>query len=246
MESQHFPFLPFFFLGTLLYLYKNTSASIHYFQISSYRPGRSLSPTMSNPLFIPMFTGFLPSCAWSIKHPCVLAPLTSPAYLRVPEAKLRAHAGLMKQHALVAFADGPERKWLQSGPSSRQREWALPLIREARVSLHLSPVWNSDFEIQRWTLLWKGIFYACVREEAFRPLTAPVYRTTHSIKACVAISRRFTPKKDECGSFSLSNNSDGEPCRCVRHPTRLQSSHFVKFPAVLDCLPSTIEKWKKI
>lgn len=103
MESQRFPFPPFFFPDTLPYLYKNTSASIHYFQNSSYRSGRSPSPTMSNPLFIPMFTGFLPSCAWSIKHPCVLAPLTSPAYLLVPVAKRRAHAGLMKQHALMAF-----------------------------------------------------------------------------------------------------------------------------------------------
>lgn len=80
---------------------------MHYFQNSSYRSSRSLSPTMSNPLFIPMFAGFLPSCAWSIKHPCVLAPLTSPAYLLVPEAKLRAHAGLMKQHALMAFFRRP-------------------------------------------------------------------------------------------------------------------------------------------
>lgn len=186
MERQRFPFPPFLFPNTLPYLHKNTSASIHYLQNSSYRSGRSLSPTMSNPLFIPMFTGFLPSCAWSIKHPCVLAPLTSPAYLLVPEAKLRAHAGLMKQHALMAFPDGPERKWLQSGPSSRQRERALPLIQEARVSLRLSLVWNSDFEIQRCTLLGNGTFYSCVSEEAFHPLTAPVYKTSHSIKACFA------------------------------------------------------------
>lgn len=123
MESRHF--LPFFFPDTLPYLYKNTSASMHYFQNSSYRSSRSLSPTMSDPLFIPMFTGFLPSCAWSIKHPCVLAPLTSPAYLLVPEAKLRAHAGLMKQHALMAFSDGPERKGLRSRTPSRQRERCL-------------------------------------------------------------------------------------------------------------------------
>jgi len=66
--------------------------------------GRSLFPLPSfHALFTVMFTGFLPSCAWSIKHTCTLAP--SPLHPRLaPEAKPGAPAELIKWHRWMAFS----------------------------------------------------------------------------------------------------------------------------------------------
>lgn len=90
---------------------------------SPHRFSRSLFPfPSSNALFILMFTGFLPSCAWSIKHTCACS-LTSPSPRLVPEAKLWAHAELMKQHRWMAFSNWEKMTTIQA--ISRLRELFL-------------------------------------------------------------------------------------------------------------------------
>lgn len=47
----------------------------------------SAPPKPSHALFTLMFVDFLPSCAWSIKHTCVLAPYTPQSSCLAPRAK---------------------------------------------------------------------------------------------------------------------------------------------------------------
>lgn len=84
---------------------------------SPHRLSRSLFPfPSSNTLFIPMFMGFLPSCAWSINQAQddVIYNNKSSSLL-VPEATPWAHAVLIKQHRWMAFSNGG--KLLQFRPS---------------------------------------------------------------------------------------------------------------------------------
>lgn len=93
---------------------QNTSISIHWLSNSPHRFSRSV-PSMSNPLFILMLMGFLLSCAWSIKHPCALAP--SPLQPTILFLKPNCEPMLSWWNSIDWWPFQPWRKWLQFRPS---------------------------------------------------------------------------------------------------------------------------------
>lgn len=93
---------------------QNTSVSIHWLSNSTHRFSRSV-PSMSNPLFILMFMGFLLSCVWSIKHPRVLAP--SPLQPTILFLKPNCEPMLSWWNSIDWWPFQTWRKWLQFRPS---------------------------------------------------------------------------------------------------------------------------------
>lgn len=67
---------------------------------------RSLFPPPSPyALFTLVFTGFLPSCAWSIKHTCELAPSPLHPPPPSPGARPETDAEQMTQHGWMSFSN---------------------------------------------------------------------------------------------------------------------------------------------
>lgn len=93
----------------------------------------SAPPKPSHALFTLMFVDFLPSCAWSIKHTCVLAPYTPQSSCLAPRAKSLSPRWGDKTG--WPFQSG--RKWLQSRPSLTSVSCVSNLVSK-RKSLYLS------------------------------------------------------------------------------------------------------------
>lgn len=103
---------------------------------SPHRSSRSLFPLpSSHALFIPVFRGFLPSRAWSIKHTCVLAP--SPLHPLVLFPKPNREPMLSWWKSIDGWPFQTGRKLLQFRPSLVCVSCVSNLV-SVRKSLYLS------------------------------------------------------------------------------------------------------------
>lgn len=110
-----------------------TSSSLCFLTNSPQYFSTSAPPKPSHALFTLMFVDFLPSCAWSIKHTCVLAPYTPQSSCLAPRAKSLSPRWGDKTG--WPFQSG--RKWLQSRPSLTSVSCVSNLVSK-RKSLYLS------------------------------------------------------------------------------------------------------------